>query len=409
MSRAGFGQPKFGGAQFTKTGKVNPGENFIRILPPMHNLASQGTWKVYFTTHWGYKGVNPRDPSRGVARPFRCILDKDRRSGLIRQECPACTMYEELKARAEEMKAGLKAKGLKEDEVETAMSAITQQLRDFRAESKYYVNVLYKDGKVGDFKLNHKDHMSRINAIIDGVDGKGGLLKTDDINPLDPDQGVWFKITRVGMGVNPPDTVEVEQEDVEIQGRKLKAIKLAPLSDADCEKAQKECRSLDTLGGLSLSYDQIDALVKCSGDPEEIDRIIGKTRTEQSAPPASTSQAASPPSTQSVASTTVASTASTPPANEEQVFTVNGKPVTKDQFDRYNAILAKKQAENDEKQKAEKAALARAEAEAKAKAAAEKEKAIVSAGGPPKLDPMVASDEDFMASLGDTATASATA
>lgn len=416
MSRAGFGEAKFGGAQFTKTGKVNPGENFIRILPPMHNLASAGTWKVYFTTHWGYKGVNPRDPSRGASRPFRCILDKDRRTGLIRQECPACNSYEELKNRAAEMEAGLKTRGLDKEEIKTAMATINQQLKDFRSESKYYVNVLYKDGKVGDFKLNHKDHMSRINAIIDGVDGKGGLLKTDEVNPLHPDQGVWFKLTRTGDGINPPDTVDIEYEDVDVGGRKLKAIKLAPLSDADCEKAQKECRSLDTLGGLSLTFDQILALTKCSGDPEEIDRIIGKGNREQSAPPApsgSGTGSSSPPKQPEQPEQKAESQApASKPADADYI--VNGKVVSKEQFDRYTDIMTKKKADAELKRKVEEtlalAAKKKAEDDARAAAAVALQQSANLAAqknegaqdGMPKLDPMADSDEDFLKSLGDT-------
>lgn len=375
-----FGTAKLGSSTFVKTGKVIKGENFIRILPPLGNLAETGEWRKYFSTHWGWSGINVRDNTKRVARPFRCIQDKDRRTGIVRQECPACTSYEEREAKAKEYEAQLRSKGMGDDEIKTAMEETNKELQDFRSERKWYVNVVYKDGKVGDFKLNHKDHMTRIMTLIQGTpeNPKSGVLLGEGIDPFAPDQGVWFKIIRSGNGVQPPDSVEIEQEFVDASNpRKGKITLMAPLSDEAAAKALDECRSLDTLGGYVLSYKQIEALVKSSGDPEEVDAIFGSVLT-----------AGKPGSPPKLAQASGSDESVREDGDGSLEFKVNGKPVDKATYDRYQEIMAKKKIEAEAKVKAE--------AEARAKAEAEEAAAV----GAPEVNLKTVSDEDFLATLG---------
>ena len=385
MSRAGFGTPKYGGNTYKKTGKVGPGENFIRILPPLGSQAGSGTWRAFYVTHWGYSGVNQRDASKPAPRPFRCIRDVDRRTKIVRKECPACVAYAKLEARAEEMKAKLKSEGKSDEQIKTSMKLIEEERRSYRAEAKWYVNVLYKDGKVGDFKLNHKDHMSRIMGIIEGTQAQpGGLLKNEGIDPLHIDQGVWFKITRNGDGITPPDTVELEM--VPVPGTKYKEILQAPLTDEQCELAQKECRDITTLGGATLTYDQIAAVVTAVNDPEAIDSIFTHAQATASAN-APSSNNTSPPANEDVASDPVSA--------PSQTYAINGKSATKDQYDRYQKVMAQRKAEEEAK--------ARKKAEEERKAA-EEAAAAAAADAAFNIDESIPtpaaeqSDEDFLAS-----------
>lgn len=395
MSRAGFGTPKYGGTTFKKTGKIVSGENFLRIAPPIPPLAEEGIWRKFFVTHWGYRGVNQRDANKTVMRPFRCILEKDRRNGgMIKQDCPACTFYEGLKDQAKEMEAKLTSAGKTKDEIKTAMARINQQLQDYRAEAKWYVNVVLKDGTVGDFKLNHKDHMNGIMRIIEGTPASpGGLLKNEGIEPLHPDQGVWFKITRTGDGINPPDTVELEMETVVVAGRSLKDIKRAPLTDEQCEKILKECRDLSTLGGASLTYDQIETLTKCHADPEKVDRVFGARAPQEEKHQDSESEGGTAIGAVGDALKTFVGQVKDNVA-AASAFTINGKPATKEQYEKYQRILVERKAKADAE-----AAEARKQAE-EARLAAEAEAAAVAALAIGSPDPMTQSDEDFMASFG---------
>jgi hypothetical protein len=397
MERAGFGEAKLGGGTFIKTKKVEPGINHIRILPPLGSGAATGTWRVKHAIHWGYNGVNPRDKAKKLPRPFKCILQKDYNTKMVKQDCPACTYYDQLDAKSKEMEAGFKSKGLDGDALKTAMKPMNERLRNFRLEAKWYVNVAFKDGSVGDFKLNFKDHMSRILAIVEGTKEKPGtLVQKTGIDPFKPDQGVWFEIIRTGDGVTPPDTVDLEMEALPGQ-MGTSRIKLAPLSDEVCAKALKECRDLDTLGGKSLTYHQIEQLVACSGDPEAVDKIFGVGQDEKSAGAVIALASAPEEEPETFAAESV------------QAYTVNGKTVTKEQFDRYQSIMAAKKAEADAKAKAEAEAKAKAAAEAKAKAEEAAKlalsvaaKAATASPGDdlPKVDPMQGDDASFLASLG---------
>lgn len=390
-TKLGWGKPKYGKKTgFQKTGKPDTGDNFIRILPPMHTLAEAQEWCKYYSTHWGFAGVNPSDPSKQAMRPFRCIEVSDRRTRMVTQECPACERYKATQQKAEDQESALKASGKSAEEIETAMTPIRDWLKAFKVERKWYVNVMYKDGHFGDYKLNHKIHMNALRAYTEGNDTTKSLLEAEGIDPLALDQGVWFNIKRVGNGFAQPDTIEVEQEtiDAEVNGKKVKVKQIlqAPLTDEQADRALKECRDLAKLGGLTLSYDQVLKLVECNGDPEEVDRIIGGSKREESAK--------------------AAPAAPTPaPANDntrkEQALkeAIDAAASTEETAAIAKAAMVARAAEIRAKKAAEAAALKAAEeAKAAAQAAeAAKAKAATPATAPaPTANPIDMSDDDFL-------------
>lgn len=385
MARAGFGIPKYGNS-FKKTGKVVAGKNLIRIMPPMNSMAESGTWRVWRATHWGYSGNSTREPGRTVMRPFRCIRDADKRTGMVRQECPACVKFKGLEDEVKEREAELRANKKTEAEIKTAMHSINEEVRQYRSEAKHYVNVMLQDGSFCDFKLNGKDHMSRIRAIIEGTKEKPPLKEAEGLDALDPDEGVWFEITRNGDGVNPPDSVELAFEDVVENGRRLKALKPARLTDEQCARALKECPDLSTRGGAVLTYEQIDALVKCSGDPDEVDAIFGSNQpttseegTDKDAPEEKAEDKRSEPAPAAKDEATKSSESATPPPAEEKKMSAADE-------ERLKKILADRAAKKAKEAEEERL---RKEAEAAAAAAKEAESDL--------------SDDDFMKKYAGTA------
>lgn len=292
-----FGTPKFGnsGGDYKKTRTVGAGDTFFRALPPMFSLRESGDWRKYFATHWGYEGVSERDASKTFQKPFRCILDKDRRTGLVRQECPACTKRAQVEKELADKEKAIRAEMVGKDEavivarLNKELEPMVQWLEDHRLDGKWYVNAKFKDGTFGSIKLNHKFHMSRILEIINGKTATAtspavaALMEAEGINPLDPAQGVWFVVHRTGSKRSVVDTTDIEMENVvgEVNGQKrnLKQIVLAPLTDEECEKAGKDCEDLATLGGAVLSFEQIEALVNGSGDPDEVDQAMSAAET----------------------------------------------------------------------------------------------------------------------------------
>ncbi len=278
MSKTGWGTPKFGSGDFKRTGKPakGPGNNYIRILPPMFTLADEGTWAVYRTTHWGYSGVSAKDPNRPVVRPFLCIEDKDFRTQIVRQSCPECDLYNRKAEEDKTARAALKTAGKTDDQIDEELAEEKKWLQAHAPERKWYLNVKYKDGTFGDYKINHKTHKK-------GIDNKiKELLAEQEIAALAPDQGVWFNIKRSGNGWDTPDTIEVEMEMIE-PGKPSKGFRtlMAELTEDDWDRANKECRDLSTVGGQVLSFEQIRDLTKCSGDPGEVDDIMGARKSDK--------------------------------------------------------------------------------------------------------------------------------
>jgi hypothetical protein len=287
MSNTGWGKAKYGSGEFQRTGKPakGPGNNYIRILPPMHSLAEEGIWAVYRTTHWGYAGVSPKDANKTVVRPFLCIEDKDRRTQMVKQACPECDLYNKKDDECKAEAAALKATGKTDDQIKKELEEQLKWLQAHAPERKWYLNVKYKDGKFGDYKINHKTHKK-------GIDNKiQELLKEQEIDALDPEQGVWFNIKRTGNGWDTPDTIEVEMEAIE-PGKPSKGFRtlLAPLSAEDFETANKSCRDLKDAGGQVLTFAQIRELTLSGNDPDTVDEIMGarnKGDSGRAAPPAS--------------------------------------------------------------------------------------------------------------------------
>lgn len=265
-----YGKSNYTKETFKKTGKPakGPGNNIFRIMPAMFSLADEGKWAVYYTTHWGYQGTHPTDQSKNVVRPFRCIEDKNRQTGMVRQACPECDLYNQKFEEAQAFEAALKAeKKYTEDEIKSKMKSRSDWLQGHAPERKWYINVMNPDRTFGDYKINHKTHKK-------GIDTKIQELLESEIDATDLDSGVWFNIKRTGDGFTVPDVVEVVQKPIE--GKKGSfEIALAPLTAAEQARGLKECRDLASLGGSVLSYDQIRELVLSGGDPDKVDRIFG--------------------------------------------------------------------------------------------------------------------------------------
>jgi hypothetical protein len=118
-------------------------DNVYRVLPPIKSLAQEGKVLKYYRTHRGFRG------SDGRQKPFICIEQSDYKTKLIRTHCPVCDLVSELTQELEKARA----KG-----------ATQEQLTEFRnknifpiqVESKYYLNVVNQDGKIGILPIGSK-------------------------------------------------------------------------------------------------------------------------------------------------------------------------------------------------------------------------------------------------------------
>lgn len=318
---SGFGKPKYGGNTFKQPLKLKEGKLRVRIMPPMHSLAEDGVWHIFHGTHFGYKGVNPKDPSKPQFRTFRCIQEKDFRSGVLKQGCPECDLIDEYKQVGAQQEAQARAKTeprpYTEEEIAEMLSGVNGWLQEHNCDRKQWLNVKTEAGEFNALQIPHKTF-----KLLDAQIKK--VMSEEGIDPLDVEQGVWFDFTRTGKKIETQDTVEIVQETVRENGRLIKTTKLAPLTVAEQEQALAECPDLNSVVRV-ISEEQIRLLTKCSGDPEEVDRILAMGRRETS-PARSAPRPSLPPPTV--------------PARQAPAVQSTPEPVASEGDDEEKALLA---------------------------------------------------------------------
>lgn len=289
----GFGIPNYGGNNDTtywkllrlKSPDISKGETvfslILRLLPPMHSLAESGKWAIYFGQHFGYAG-NGKEPGKARQRPFGCIKKEDFRTKMVTVACDACDAIDHRREERDAREAEYKAAGKSESEIRELLGPLTDWLKRHNCDRKWFINVMDQQGNFGVLQISHT-----LKKVLD--EKMRSLREEDGIDPMLPDQGVWFKFTRMGK-FPVQDNVEVLTESVKVEGvGNVKKTVLAPLTAEQCEQALKICPDLAKDVVKFISGPQIKALVNCSGDPDEVDRIWqmgASAKTERSPAPA---------------------------------------------------------------------------------------------------------------------------
>jgi len=168
-----------------KRHKVKDGHNVFRILPPFGE-ASNGypyrKWQII----WGLT-----DPESGRARPFASSMTSEKR-------CPVTEYVNELKKRADTLEAQLKASGSDKDAVTARMKDLRELINNLSPKTVYIYNAADKAGEVGLLELKstaHKAMKTQMNQYIQDYN-----QDPTSLNSADDDSGVWFDITRQGLG-----------------------------------------------------------------------------------------------------------------------------------------------------------------------------------------------------------------
>lgn len=362
MAIEGFGKPRYGFTGSNSWG-LKEGDNIYRFMPPMHSLAEKGVWSVYDGTHFGYAGRDPQapnDPSKTRTRTFLCI-EKKGRNGIVEQSCPESERIAEYKAQADAREAELKAAKVPEDQIKTEMSPYVAWLRAHNCSWKHHINAMNEKSEFGDLSIPHRTRKQLDEKFKE-------LREKHNIDPLDPEQGAWINIRRTGKKLDVVDVVEIVQEQVDIGGgRKAFVVKSGAMTPEQCATALEQCRDLSMLG-TRLSYEQIERLVACSGDPAEVDAIFGtagvqEKKSADKAPASSSTKTTASEPTQ-LPPANVKKDAAPPPAQSEPSPDTAKKAAG---LDTTNPAVAKRLAEiqerkrqDDERKKQEQSAAAEA-------------------------------------------------
>jgi len=213
-----FGKPSYDNQSTNSYDEVNrfaikggkPGEQvhtIFRIIPPMHKCAERGVWVVWEPIHWGYYSVDKKDPTKRMARPFKCIKDKN-------TTCPECNLieeYTEARKKLDPTEGKEKDKRTLSDE-EMMLLAPLEEFLDgvgpkregaHRLDKKWKLNVYMRaEQKAGTLRIS-----SELYSLIKarkGFESKApGLIDTylkDGLDLIDANEGVWFNVTRTGSG-----------------------------------------------------------------------------------------------------------------------------------------------------------------------------------------------------------------
>lgn len=252
-----IGTPQYGGKK-KQNFRLVDGDNIYRILPPLGELAATGTWAIYESVHWGYKG------SKGF-RPFKDIQKKNRKTKMVLQACPECDKIAEKAAALEDTKRRLQAEGKSEEAIKEFVKPLTDWLYSHNLDKKWNVNALTPDGKIGKLAIPHK-MFTQLQVVIE-------KLVKEGMNPVGVENGVWFNFVRTGSGRQTTHNVLVVETVENVNGRPMRSYKPAPLTDEVIARLPNEAFDLKNTVA-TLSYDEILAIVSSGGDPDVVDSVF---------------------------------------------------------------------------------------------------------------------------------------
>lgn len=157
-----IGKSDFNKKTFTKTTwfKLEIGDNFYRILPPLFSMAKTGAYKVFYAIHGGFK------TKKGWQVKFQCVEEKDFKNNIISQRCPVCDLVNEYKKQYD----SLAASGNATKEQLSAFHA--KFIMPFQVDKKYYVNAINASGEIGLLPLPYKLSMS-LETLLKAEGDKG--------------------------------------------------------------------------------------------------------------------------------------------------------------------------------------------------------------------------------------------
>lgn len=270
--------------------KLVNGSNIYRIMPPMFDNREKAIWAEYYSEHFGFVDA------AGKQRKFLCTrrYNKDRK-------LEVCLFCEDQRQKEEDLKTldqeigyvsvQLKKTSEKDPQflvLEEQLSSLELQRRALKAQIRsrntaFWVNAMNQNGEFGVLPLKKKLY-EQLAGVRDKVKNyrDTGLLysikENEGIDPLNANEGVWFDFHRTGSTFQDTQyTASVVNEVVIENGKKMKVIKQAPLSNEQKALALKECQNLSTMYDyLRLTLEEQKIVI--NGSPEAISAVINSPR-----------------------------------------------------------------------------------------------------------------------------------
>lgn len=181
-----------------KRHKIAQGHNTYRILPPFGD-SSNG----YPYRKWSVSWLS--DVETGRRRPFASCLMEEKR-------CPLFEYVELLSAKAEDMKANMKASGASDEDIKERLKPINGVISNVRPKTIYAYNAINKAGEVGLLEVKATAQKVLKELMMQYIQDYN--QDPTSLNSLDDDSGVWFDFTRQGEGFKTEYDVKKVQHKV---------------------------------------------------------------------------------------------------------------------------------------------------------------------------------------------------
>jgi len=281
--------------------KLVSGDNIYRIMPPMFDGLKKGTWAVYYSDHFGFIDA------RGKKHKFTCTRRYDENGNM--GQCFFCQDQENKKVELDliekkllELKSmvdNLHQQGLI-NEMEKAQAQLDSlEAKRFELKERvrtrntaFYVNAMDQAGNFGILPLKKTVYEELVGKKSKTGRRENGLFhelkNNENIDPLSPNEGVWFNITRTGTTfMDIKYRTSVVEEAVLHEGKRFKSIKKAPLTKEQKKLALVKCQNLLTMfDHLTLSLN--DQKIVVDGSPQAVSAVLNaphrKNKQNNSAP-----------------------------------------------------------------------------------------------------------------------------
>lgn len=229
-----------------KRHKVKDGSNVYRILPPFgenSNGYPYRKWQII----WGLK-----DPTSGRARPFASSMTSEKR-------CPVTEYVAALKKKSEALKNSLLASGETEDTIKDRLGTLNKLIADLSPKTVYIYNAVDKAGEVGLLELKstaHKKMKTEMTQYIQDYNQDPTSLNSEE-----DDSGIWFNVTRQGLGRDTEyDVKKLQKRTKNAAGKLVFEDDRDPLSDSVVSNFNQLAYDLSAVYQVK-SYDELQEIL----------------------------------------------------------------------------------------------------------------------------------------------------
>lgn len=231
-----------------KRHKVKDGHNIFRILPPFGESSNGYPYRKWQII-WGLV-----DPESGRARPFASSMTSEKK-------CPVTEYVTALKTRAENLESQLKAAGAGKEDINARLKDLRELINNLSPKTVYIYNAADKSGEVGLLELKstaHKAMKGQMNQYIQDYN-----QDPTSLNSADDDSGVWFDITRQGLGRDTEYDVKKCQTKVKTAQGLTFMDDRSPLPEAVVENYDNLAYDLSSVYQVK-SYDELSEILEAN-------------------------------------------------------------------------------------------------------------------------------------------------